>query len=143
VTPQANVRYDITGISGTYTIGGNTYAITSLESYNADDKFEWDGTLTSAILTSNNGISFAAGNDVFANPYSLQISGYEPLFRVKFFFNDDENDIFITSSSLSPQAPDPDPASVPGPLPLMGAGAAFAWSRRLRKRVASRPAFRL
>lgn len=27
-------------------------------------------------------------------------------------------------------------APVPGPLPLMGAGAAFAWSRRLRRRIA-------
>lgn len=27
------------------------------------------------------------------------------------------------------------PASVPGPLPLLGAGAAFAWSRRLRRRI--------
>jgi hypothetical protein len=27
---------------------------------------------------------------------------------------------------------------VPGPLPLLGAGAAFGWSRRLRKRIATR-----
>jgi len=27
--------------------------------------------------------------------------------------------------------------AVPGPLPLLGVGAAFAWSRRLRKRIAS------
>jgi len=28
---------------------------------------------------------------------------------------------------------------VPGPLPVFGAGAAFAWSRRLRQKLASRP----
>jgi hypothetical protein len=28
---------------------------------------------------------------------------------------------------------------VPGPLPIVGAGAAFAWSRRLRRRLAQRP----
>ena len=31
----------------------------------------------------------------------------------------------------------PPAAAVPGPLPLLGAGAAFAWSRRLRKRIAA------
>ncbi len=34
-------------------------------------------------------------------------------------------------------APTPPSAAVPGPLPLFGAGAAFAWSRRLRKRIAA------
>ncbi|MFM6129137.1 MAG: hypothetical protein ACKPBV_10400 [Sphaerospermopsis kisseleviana] len=28
-------------------------------------------------------------------------------------------------------------AATPGPLPLLGAGASFAWSRRLRKRIAT------
>ena len=32
----------------------------------------------------------------------------------------------------------PDPTAVPGPLPLLGTGAAFAWSRRLRRRIATR-----
>jgi MYXO-CTERM domain-containing protein len=33
-------------------------------------------------------------------------------------------------------APSPnDPVDAPGPLPLLGAGAAFAYSRRLRKRI--------
>jgi hypothetical protein len=31
----------------------------------------------------------------------------------------------------------PPPSSVPGPLPLLGAGMAYAWSRRLRSRIAS------
>jgi hypothetical protein len=31
----------------------------------------------------------------------------------------------------------PPAADVPGPLPLFGAGAAFAWSRRLRRRIAT------
>jgi hypothetical protein len=31
--------------------------------------------------------------------------------------------------------PSPSGAAVPGPLPLLGAGAAFAWSRRLRRRI--------
>ena len=31
----------------------------------------------------------------------------------------------------------PPAAAVPGPLPLLGAGAAFAWSRRLRTRIAA------
>jgi hypothetical protein len=34
----------------------------------------------------------------------------------------------------------PNLAPAPGPVPLLGAGAAFAWSRRLRRRVASRVA---
>ena len=33
-----------------------------------------------------------------------------------------------------PTAPAPPPA-VPGPLPLLGLGAAFAWARRLRRRI--------
>jgi hypothetical protein len=32
----------------------------------------------------------------------------------------------------------PAPAPVPGPLPILGAGSAFAWTRRLRRRVALR-----
>lgn len=30
------------------------------------------------------------------------------------------------------------PSAVPGPLPLLGTGTAFAWSRRLRRRIATR-----
>jgi hypothetical protein len=41
-----------------------------------------------------------------------------------------------TGASIS--VPSPTPAAVPGPLPILGAGSAYAWTRRLRRRVASR-----
>ena len=42
-----------------------------------------------------------------------------------------------TQFSWSAQSSINDPNPVPGPLPILGAGSAFAWSRRLRKRVSS------
>ena len=40
--------------------------------------------------------------------------------------------LLLDGVSLTEYSP---PTPVPGPLPLMGAGAAFAWSRRLRRRI--------
>lgn len=42
--------------------------------------------------------------------------------------------LLLDGVSLTEYSP-PGPTPVPGPLPLMGAGAAFAWSRRLRRRI--------
>ena len=40
-----------------------------------------------------------------------------------------------TISNFSAPIPSSAPASVPGPLPILGVGAAFAYSRRLRRRI--------
>ena len=56
-------------------------------------------------------------------------------------FTDGTNGLYTTtdtgSSSNSLLFTPVASASVPGPLPLFGAGAAFAWSRRLRRRIKS------
>jgi hypothetical protein len=43
----------------------------------------------------------------------------------------------LTSFTLTSAVPAKSPSAVPGPLPLFGAAGAFAWSRRLRRRVRS------
>lgn len=42
-----------------------------------------------------------------------------------------------------PCKPTPPPDEVPGPLPIFGAGAAFAWGRKLRKRIKQKPSYSL
>lgn len=47
------------------------------------------------------------------------------------------NDLGYTANDQIQVFIGPPSASVPGPLPLLGASAAFAWSRKLRRRVGS------
>jgi hypothetical protein len=53
---------------------------------------------------------------------------------------EEDLDLYFTDQyfgNYSATAPIPvQPRAVPGPLPLIGVGAAFAWSRRMRRRIA-------
>ncbi len=131
VIPTAFTTYLATSINGTYTRGGFTYAITGISNYfNADNTFQWDGTIASSIFTNIAGIAFNLDNDEQVNLYSN--NAYEPANSTVTSFEGNDGDII--SSSLSPASS----PSVPGPLPLLGAAAAFSSSRRIRRRLAER-----
>ena len=54
-----------------------------------------------------------------------------------YFWNDPNTDYLRQSGyfAVVQSAPASGPSSVPGPLPILGVGAAFAYSRRLRRRI--------
>ena len=138
VTPTANTTYTITGISGTYSRGGTTYTITGLGNRGgADNTFRWDGTQSSPIIATNNGISFFVDSSPAyqVNLYATSGAGYRPIFFQGTGFSGADGN--IASSQLSPVYPAPGPSDVPGPLPLFGAVAAFQASRRLRRRLST------
>jgi hypothetical protein len=67
--------------------------------------------------------------------YNSSVSSGD-IFGFFFVSEDISNNNSLTISNFSFSAPTP-PAGVPGPLPLFGAGAAYAWSRRLRRRLSN------
>jgi hypothetical protein len=60
--------------------------------------------------------------------------GYDDTGATLLYGAQDPTDPPLTDQALPFTTPLAD-AEVPGPLPLLGAGAAFAWSRRLRRRI--------
>jgi len=69
------------------------------------------------------------------NTYTTQFTATGPSTALEFTPNSTSLDgpfLLLDGVSLTEYSP---PTPVPGPLPLMGAGAAFAWSRRLRRRI--------
>lgn len=128
VTPTPGTTYNITGISGTYTHNNTLYVIDRLDyGYgSADNTFRWDGTNSSPILATANGISFRTTAFYYFNFFYAGLS-YGPI-------NESINDYgpgsLIAASTLSPVAP-----PVPGPLPIFGLATTFCMSRRLRRRA--------
>jgi hypothetical protein len=53
VVTAANTDYVILAISGTHSIGGNTYQITGIDNFWSPQKFRWNGTSSSPILRDN------------------------------------------------------------------------------------------
>ena len=71
------------------------------------------------------------------NTYTAQFTASSSTQQLEFTPNSTSEDgpfLLLDGVSLTDNSA-PGPAPVPGPLPLMGAGAAFAWSRRLRRRI--------
>ena len=133
VVPTAGVTYTITAISGTYNRGNTIYDILGLETYlGATNTFQWDGTSSSPLFSSNGGISFQVSDNTDYQLVNLfyytEDAAYGPVDHTSTEFPDFV-DGHISTSSLKPANP------VPGPLPLFGAAAAFSWSRRLRRRI--------
>ncbi len=131
VIPTAFTTYSILDIDGTYSRGGSTYNIEGLSDYmDAENEFQWDGTVLSPIISTTYGISFlTSGNNV--NLYRLTSSGFDPVKYTATEFGGSDGD--IVSSSLTPSL-----TPVPGPLPVFGAAAAYSWSRRMRRRIAAK-----
>ena len=132
-TAQANTLETITGITGTYIdTSGISRTITGLSTLlGATNTFQWDGSNSSPIITSFDGIAFFL----------------DTLDEVGIYYNNPGYggiDYYITTSSLigtpisssllSPVLA-PSSAPVPSPIPLFGAAAAFGWSRQLRRRI--------
>lgn len=122
VVPTANTTYSILSIYGSYKQSTRFYTIEGLSFFNGSDNiFQWDGTSSSNIIASGNGISFRTSGGFDVNLYSSV--GLGPVNTIK---RGTQNSNVIVSS-LEPELP------VPGPLPVFGAAAAFGWSRRLRR----------
>jgi MYXO-CTERM domain-containing protein len=71
------------------------------------------------------------------NTYTTQVFASSSSTALEFTPNSASTDgpfLLLDGVSLTDNSA-PGPTPVPGPLPLMGAGAAFAWSRRLRRRI--------
>jgi hypothetical protein len=128
--PDSNSLYNADALSGTYTDGDGTYAITGLSTYqNANNTFKWDSAGDKFIVSINRfafavegkgdfslgpgDIDFGQPNDAIAS----WVGGYS-----------------FDSNSLTPVTPAP----VPAPLPIQGAGMAYNWGRRLRRRLNNR-----
>ena len=128
VTPTAGVTYDITGITGTYNRDSVAYEITGLSDYQgAANTFQWDGTSSSSILSTFDGISFTTSSNNAVNMYS-DADEYGPVSRIKTnFIGTVEGP--ISSSTLSPTAVpwETDVLSVVGTTILFGFG---VWSKR-------------
>ena len=128
MTPTAGVIYNITGITGTYNRESVAYEITGLSDYvGADNTFMWDGTSSSSILASFDGISFTTSSNNAVNMYS-DADEYGPVSRIKTnFIGTVEGP--ISSSTLSPTAVpwETDALSVVGTTILFGFG---VWSKR-------------
>jgi hypothetical protein len=63
VVPTTGTTYTITGVSGTYNRGGTPYTITGRSNF--ENKFQWNGTTSSPILTNKYGaigFDLAGGN---------------------------------------------------------------------------------
>jgi len=136
-TAQAFTTETITAITGTYTRSGTsgdgTYQITGLDNsvFNGGQRFQWDGTNTSQIISDIDGIEFltdAGANVIILNGNAGMIFSSVDSTATGFSGFDGS----ISSSSLSPV---PASSSAPSPLPLFGAAAAFGWSRQLRRRI--------
>ena len=131
-TPEANVSYALTGVTGT--VAGKT--ITSF----TPTSFQWSGAATNKILIAGDmstGIQFGVDDGGSGSIYRVASGLGEPddayLYGPEFTYGFSG---VVTSNSLVPKAgPGPDPEPVPGPLPLMGAAAAFGWSRRMHRRL--------
>jgi hypothetical protein len=125
VTPTAFTTYSILDIDGTYSRNGITYNITGLDSFGGvSNRLQWDGTVLSAILSDNSGISFSLDSSTEVNIYFNNA-----VFNAVNFVSTPFDSLNIVSSSLTP---------VPGPLPLFGAATAYSWSRRMRRRIAEK-----
>ena len=143
VTPAAFTNYGIAGISGSITYDGMTSAITGLSSYNGSDNlFAWNGTASSSLLATSNGISFETATESY-NLFAAFFSVPDNDLRVDFICLENADVCrgintqppLLFTSSLQPRTDGPAP--VPGPLPILGAGAAFGWSRKLRRRIST------
>jgi hypothetical protein len=113
-----------------------------------------DGTFVQSDFDSwifdNDGISFDFSQDLIgqggwgtpscgfqsSGPCDFNLfSGVGP--NASYFFELTSGPDSFVLSRFAPGAPAPG-APVPGPMPVVGAVAAFGWSRRLRKRIATR-----
>lgn len=123
VTPTVSTWYPVLDIAGTYDRNGIAYTINGLSTaFDADNKFQWDGTSNSPIILSYDGISFIAGSTSAG-----MFSRVDPGPADGTVSNFPDSDAFIVASSLMPV--------VPGPLPIFGVGLAYRWSRTLRRRT--------
>jgi hypothetical protein len=139
VVPAANTDYVILAISGTHSIGGNTYQITGIDNWWSPQKFRWNGTSSSPILrynsiSDNNPISYKYNQGKALVEISSDTPGWNPISKILDTGTAHGEFDPILSSSLAPASPPP-PSAVPGPLPLLGAAAALQASRRLRRRL--------
>jgi hypothetical protein len=126
VIPTAFTTYSILDIDGTYYRNGITYNITGLSNFGgASNEFQWDGTVLSAILSDNSGISYVLDDSTTEVNMYFNNASFNAINNVSTTFDG----LNIVSSSLTP---------VPGPLPLFGAAAAYSWSRRMRRRIAEK-----
>jgi hypothetical protein len=134
VTPEAGVTYTITGISGTYSNSSTVATITGLNPCcSATAEFQWDGTGTSPILSSSNGIFFltSAGNSVFIGQDNAD---FAPVVRGGDSFGPGFS-FDIASSSLQPATAVPLESDA---LPILGATLFMAgglWWKRRRAKV--------
>ena len=132
VVPTAGVTYPITAISGTYNRAGTIYNILGLSTdVGADNTFQWNGTSSSPIIATYDGISFQVSDGVIASDVKMYYDNFssndfEPISETTTSFPGSDGS--VSTSSLNP---------VPGPLPLFGAAVAYSWSRRLRRRIAA------
>jgi hypothetical protein len=128
--------YTISNIAGSH----QGFAIGGISNFGGPSQtFQWDGATFDPDI---NGIEYFYGFFPFTSAmrfYSSAGAGYGTADSWEGY--DSSGTLFlsgnVTNTSLTPASPSP--SSAPGPLPFFGAAAAFSWSRRLRRRVSSRP----
>jgi hypothetical protein len=134
--------------------GVGSFALTSLGNYTFDFLFDDGNAFGNADITTpaSEVLVLISQNE---NTYNLRFSNTNPFggghydgaldfdngsstltFEPPAFGGNLDMYIKTESNSSAPSGAYLASAPVPGPLPLMGAGAAFAWSRRLRRRIA-------
>lgn len=103
-----------------------------------------DNTILTSGGTGRGSITVANGIIVaynFSIPLgtALDFSAESDSYALYYDYDTDYNDYNDISSAggIGNIFSSPGPAPVSGPLPLLGAGAAFAWTRRLRRRISA------
>ena len=127
MTPTAGVTYSITGITGTYNRDSVPYTITGLSSfYGTSSTFQWNGTLSSPILSNYDGISFStsSSNEDEVNMY-FDNTSYSPINSTVSTFPDADDS--VVSSTLTPVPWETDALPVVGTTILFGFG---VWAKR-------------
>ena len=109
------------------------YSASITSSFSNSDNGSWG--ITSAVTGQQALGTYVSPNGVTGSKTYSDTTTISDSFAGVFALNGGE---FTQFTSTFNTAPDPvPPSSVPGPVPVLGAGAAFAFSRRLRRRIAA------
>jgi len=126
--------------------GGPKFATYNAPTLPFDNNYELFGSSDSCstftnslgLITGGNQFSFGTAVDCFAIKGIDVANMLDPTDTMAFVAGVTFDSMGTVSVTQTPITQFVDPASVPGPLPLFGVGAAFAYSRKLRKRLKTR-----